>query len=225
MFLKRTVPVAICFLAGIVFVLQYFVPHQASQDLLTRVNDWLIIIVGFAILLGIGNLFFHHIQKIAQQRAGWGYSIVLFAAFTAALIAGILSKAKTVDEVTGVQTGFGWIYDFMMVPLGGTMFAMLGFFIASAAFRTFRLRSLEASLLLAAALLLMFGRVPLGEHLWSRVVDSPTLQIGRICEWVMGHLNLAARRGIMLGVALGIIATSLKMIFGVERSYMGGGKE
>ena len=59
------------------------------------------------------------------------------------------------------MTAFGWIYNFMMVPLQGTMFAILAFFIASAAYRSFRARSREAAVLLIAAVIVMMGRVPL----------------------------------------------------------------
>ena len=59
----------------------------------------------------------------------------------------------------------------------------------------------------------MLGRVPIGalisEHLPA------------ISQWLMATPNLAARRGILLGVSLGAIATALRIIFGIERSYLG----
>ncbi len=35
--------------------------------------------------------------------------------------------------------------------------------------------------------------------------------------------NAAAQRGILLGVILSQVAISLRIIFGIERTYMGGG--
>lgn len=225
MFFKRTLPILICAVTGVLFAVQYYVPHPGSERLLTTVNDWLLVIGGFAAFLGIGNLFLQHGRRIRRQEAGWGYSIVMFAGFLSQIIPGILDCGKTNNEATGALTGFGWAFFHVYVPLDTTMFAMLGFFVASAAFRTFRARSFDATLLLTAAVIIMFGRVPLGEYLWNLAVRHPDWQIGSIAEWVMKCPNLAAQRGIMMGIALGIMATSLKMIFGIERSYLGGGKD
>lgn len=217
--LKKQLPLLICFLTGIVFVCQYYIPHKKSEELLTVVNDWMIIISGFAMLLALISLFHTHYIKIKRKNAGWGFSVVVFVSIVITVIVGIISQGEIIN-IKGV-TGLGWIYNNMIVPLSGTMFSILAFFIASAAFRAFRAKTIEASLLLLSAIIVMFGRVPLGEYIWLKVFGTK-FPIGNITEWIMGILNMAARRGILLGVALGAIATSLKIIFGIERNYLGG---
>ncbi len=108
---------------------------------------------------------------------------------------------------------FTWLYDHVFAPSNATMFALLAFFIASAAFRAFRARNAEAALLLGAAILIMVGRVPLGRAL------SPVFPA--IADWIVDIPNNAGRRAIMMGAALGAIATSLRVILGLERSHLG----
>jgi hypothetical protein len=108
---------------------------------------------------------------------------------------------------------YTWLYDHVFAPCNATMFALLAFFIASAAFRAFRARNAEAALLLGAAILIMLGRVPIGRAM-SDVLPQ-------ISDWILSVPNNAGRRAIMMGAALGAIATSLRVILGLERSHLG----
>ena len=214
-FLRRQLPLLITFVTGILFAAQYYIPHPSSELMLTSVSKWLQIIGGFALILGVTSLFHIHAVKIRRREPGWGYSFVLYAGMIGTIVIGLWHGGK--ETTDGVTTAFGWIYTFMMVPLPGTMFAILAFFIASAAYRSFRARSREAAVLLVAAVIVMLGRVPLGEHL------IPVS--GDITQWILNVLNASVRRAILIGISLGAVALSLKIIFGVERAYLGGGKE
>ena len=208
-FWQQILPLLITFVFGLALVLQYYVPHPASENFLQEISLWSQIIAGFAIVLGVVSLLSAHYQKIAHQESGWGYSAVLFVSMLTVFGAGLWAEGKAEG------TFFGWLYDYVLVALQGTMFSLLAFFVASAAYRAFRARTLEATILLSAAVLVMAGRVPLGEALLPRV--------GALADWIMTVPNTAAQRGILIGVSLGAIATSIKIIFGIERAYLGGG--
>jgi hypothetical protein len=114
---------------------------------------------------------------------------------------------------------FQWLYEYVYTPLQSTMFSILAFYVASAAYRAFRARTLEGTLLLVAAFLVMIGRVSLGYVLnrWSGWLPFPA-----IADWIMSVLNSAGQRAIMIGAALGIVSASLRMLLGLEQTYLGG---
>ncbi len=114
------------------------------------------------------------------------------------------------------ESFFNFLFHYALVPMEATMFALLAFYIASAAFRAFRARNVEATLLLVAAVLIMIGRVPLGEAIHPVFTD--------IQQWIMDFPNTAAKRAVMIGVGLGMVSTALKLMLGIERAYLGGGK-
>jgi len=111
---------------------------------------------------------------------------------------------------------YTWIYDHVFAPCNATMFALLAFFIASAAFRAFRARNTEAALLLGAAILIMLGRVPFGRAISASLPE--------VADWIIDVPNNAGRRAIIMGAALGAIATGLRVIVGLERSHLGAGE-
>ena len=67
---------------------------------------------------------------------------------------------------------------------------------------------------LVAAVLVMFGVVPISGKIWSGFPE--------IAQWLLEYPNMAVKRAIFFGIALGVISMSLRIIFGIERSYMGG---
>lgn len=110
---------------------------------------------------------------------------------------------------------FDWVYNYMLVPLSATTFALLGFYMMTAAYRAMRIKSWEAALLLAAAVLVLLGQIPLPDIGGMAVFE-------KLKQLIMDYPNTAAKRGILIGVALGGLATGVKIILGIERPYMGG---
>jgi hypothetical protein len=235
--IKRQIPLVIAFIVGVMFIIQFFVPHKVSQDALTYVNQWSIIIGGISILLGIYSLIHFHFISIRRGRPGWGFSVVLFGCFGLAVLVGFLPSIvlwfKPVQQGAepGVWLGFiplkpgveegsplFWLFLNLISPFMATMFSLIGFFIASAAFRAFRARSIEATLLLIAAVIIMLGQIPLGQMIWQGIPDI-------MMDWILKVPNTAAKRAITFGITLGSIAFSLRIIFGIERAYLGGGKD
>ncbi|NLW17203.1 MAG: hypothetical protein GX033_06100, partial [Firmicutes bacterium] len=138
-------------------------------------------------------------------------SITLLLAIVIFALVGTAARFGAGDFFTDLtQT----LYDSIIAPLGAAMFAILAFYIASAAYRAFRMRSFEASLLLISAVLVMLGRAPVGELIWS--------QFPEIACWLVDIPNTVGQRSIMIGAAIGGFATSLRILLGIERGHLGG---
>jgi hypothetical protein len=196
---------------GLVMTVQFFIPHAYSQWLFENMLRWLIIVFTFALILGILSLVKLHVQKVQYRRRDWFYSIVALFGLVLSLVTGFMRGPESISEGQPFMT----LYNYIQIPMQATMFSLLAFYIASAAFRTFRARTVEATLLLIAAVIVMLGRVPLESIVGKWLPD--------LAEWVLDYPNMAAKRGIMIGIGLGAISTALKIILGIERSWLGGG--
>ncbi|MCK4666590.1 hypothetical protein KAU33_07565 [Candidatus Dependentiae bacterium] len=219
--MKRSLPLAIVFIGGVVFFISYFVPHYISEEILQRqiMVEWIKVISLFAFVIGLYSLIHLHVNKIKRKVDNWQYSILTLSGIGVMFIVGILLPEKFNG---GIQQGsiYDWIFMNLQVPLQATMFSLLAFYITSAAFRAFKARSVEATCLLLAAVVVMLGRVPLGETI--RSITQGFLDFPKWTQWILDVPNTATKRAIMLGVALGMMATSLKIILGIERSWLGG---
>jgi len=89
-----------------------------------------------------------------------------------------------------------------------------------ASFRAFRARSFQATLLLLAGFVVMLGSVPIGNVLFAWLPQG--WQVSNIADWVRNYPQVAGQRAIQIGIALGIISTSLRLILGIERAHLGG---
>ncbi len=213
--LRREVPLAITLIVGLFMVIGLFVPQRHFTAGRTELESWAIIILAFAAVLGVANIARLSYLRITRREHDWFYHIPLLIGFAVMVVLGVGGSVGRAP-LFGIAEGtlFNDFYLHVYVPMQGTMFALLAFFIASAAFRAFRVRSFEAGLLAIAAVLVMLGRVPIGAAIWD--------QLPNISDWIMGIPNNAAKRAILIGAALGAIATGLKVILGLERNYLGG---
>jgi hypothetical protein len=223
--LKREVPLFITAVIGLFMILSFFVPHQWVSVPADFLQQSAVILVAFGYVLGGANALRVNSDAIYKRSAGWQYKAVLVVALLATVIIGAIEGPGFLN--VGMRSK--WIYDWVYSPMQATMFALLAFFIASAAFRAFRIRTVEAGLLAVAALIVMLGRVPLGDLMtdWlftlQWIPGAPhTFHLSTAQEWIMDIPQNAAKRAIIIGAALGVMATGLRVILGIERTYLSG---
>lgn len=231
--MKRTVPLLISAICGFALIISYFIPW--TQNWGEVVSVWFNILAAIAFILGGGSLLKMHLKKVSDRRAGWAYSLITIIAFAATLFVGLGKIGVSPNpqypdyawsgSYREVGSPFWWQYEYAFKPLTATMFAMLAFYVASAAFRAFRAKNVEAILLLGTAFIILLGRTFAGALLTDWLPEELSgLRFENLTYYIMNIFNTAGSRAIMIGIALGIASTSLKVLLGVDRSYLGTGK-
>ncbi|MFN4219311.1 MAG: hypothetical protein ACK4GJ_00095 [bacterium] len=238
--MKRELPLFITALTGIIIIVNYFLP-EVTGKVTQVVRNWVIIISSFAIILGILNLLIVSLRKVVEPITSLddrvaNVILIISLIITAAigLFYGVSPKTdnflvfsldksmvlplinfefKSVDSNIFTRVIFYSIYN----PLSAAMFSLLAFFIASASYRAFRARNLEATLLLIAAAIVILGRVPIGDYIFGIF----GLKISIISDYITAVINAAAQRAILIAIGIGTIIISFKLLFGIEKSHIG----
>jgi hypothetical protein len=219
--MKRTFPLIIAFLSGLVMVVAFFaqpgtLPDRLSEEALV----WASIVGGFSLLLGAVSIIRVNWKAVTVKREGWGFSLATLLSMIAVGLPSLLPASWS--PLLGRSPGsfYDWVFVNVSTPMAGTMFAMLAFYISSAAYRAFRARSAEATLLLLTASIVMLWRVPMGEALLNNISHHLPEFIN---TYIMNGVNMSVQRGIIMGAALGAASMSLRILLGIERTYMGRG--
>ena len=215
--MRRALPVILCSTIGVLMLLQYFIPHQLSQAFFERTLKMNQIIAIFALMVALVSVPRNHIRRIRVRGENWQYSIILLVGFS------LLPIAAIIDNGLGFFTGkikidglvFDWVYVNVQIPLGNTVFAMLAFYITSAAYRAFRARTFDAAILLTAGIIVLLANAPPTDmYIWSN--------FSLIRNWILETPSGAAQRALLLGLGLGAVSQSLRILLGIDRSWLGG---
>lgn len=216
---KRGIPLLLTFIIGFVILLDFFffAPDTDIHDSVSLLKATVDVIVAPAALIGVITLVRHHGRNITKRGRGWTFSAIVILAVAFYGLIAIYSALSTTEYNNLVlpHPAFAWYYDNVYAHLDAAIFSLLAFFIASAAYRAFKMRTAEAAVLLVVGSLVMLGRAPIGGVIWP---GFTTIQ-----SWFMNVTNVAGFRAILIGVALGAVSLALRQLIGVERGYLGPG--
>ena len=194
---------------GIIVLLGYFIP--AVNIFRFILLQWAVILAGVAVMIGIGNLFSVHLQKIRERRPGSVNSVILLFFMLITMIFGLLPFWDSSWEPYQKM-----MLDGIMIPAEISLMAVLAVTLLYACVRLLRVRADWASLLfLATTLIILLGLGPL-PYIGQLPFMSDTLR-----PLVANVLATGGARGILIGVALGTLTTGLRILFGADRPYGG----
>ena len=193
--------------AGLLVLADFFTNDRSIDALGLYLVRTASVVAAFALVLGMVNVLTVHFNKITHRDKGWLYSVVLLAALLVTLGVGFLGggPASVLMQRDIFET---WLF-----PLEATLFSLLAFFVVAAIYRAFRVKSFESFWFVFFGIIVLLGQVPIGA-----VISNGWLPI--IKDWVLDVPALAGARGVLLGVALGTVATGLRVLLGIDRPYV-----
>jgi hypothetical protein len=197
---------AIAISAAALVLLGYFLPIQPFGGIRIVLLEWAVILAGLAVLFGIGNLFYVHLQKVRERSKGYLYSLVLLVAFLSTIFVGIL----------GLNTATYFVVDTIVIPAEISLMAVLAITLPYALVRMLRSRpSMLSILFFLVVFMIILVTAP-----WP-VSGDMRLALDTIRAVLTQVLASGGARGILLGVALGTLTTGLRLLFGADRPYGG----
>lgn len=200
--MKRTLPVAAAIICGLIALVDFFVSDPLVDALGAGLADGVVILAGFALLFGILNILRVHTARAVRGERDRGLSLLLVLALVTTLTIGLVLPASAALD---------WVFTYLLVPLQSTMAGLLAFFIISAAYRAFRIRTFEAAILFATSIFVLVVQLPF--------IGGIVPYLAEVREWLLAVPVTAGVRGILLGIALGTITTSLRVLLAVDQPY------
>lgn len=201
--MKRLLPVAAAVACGFLVLFDFFVPSENIDTLGTIMIEGTMILAAFGLLLGILNLLRAHATRAVSENDRRLGSIVLIMAVLGTLALGVALPGSSAVR---------WVYDYVYFPLQSTMAALLAFYITSALYRALRVKSAEVAVLLITTFAFLFLQLPF--------VGALSPYLASVRSWLLAILVTAGMRGIILGIALGTIATSLRLLLAIDQPYV-----
>ncbi|MBN1918778.1 MAG: hypothetical protein JW889_12800 [Verrucomicrobia bacterium] len=215
-------------------------------------GTFIMVLGAFTVGIGAINMGVMHGRVVIKGGKGLPNSIVFFLC-TIIMFAGTMWGKTIVDKITQVESAVGvtdtqevreqtrqieseysrsrvWlarVYNFLFLnvnaPLGATLFALVSFYMVGAAFRSFRIKSMEAGFLILSAIIVLIGQIPIGTYFstWLPLIQGEPA-IPWLKDQLLTVLNAAAYRAVLLGLAVGTISMSIRLWLGLEKGMFHG---
>ena len=205
---RRPVAAAVAISTGLFILLGAFLPIPLFAIVRLELIHWAVILAGVAMLVGIGNLFSVHFQKIRRREKGSVHSVALLVAMLAILFVGVISGPSGAWMQAAVET--------IILPVEASLMALLAVTLLYASIRLLRRRAdLMSIIFLGTAALMLLSSVSL-----PFIGEIPVLS-DWIRPWLIVGPVAGGARGLLLGVALGALITGLRALFAFDRPYGG----
>jgi hypothetical protein len=205
--MKAPIATAVAIMVGLIILAGYFVTVPELQQLRAVLLGWGVVLLGVAALVGVLNLASVHWKKMTAARGRDYYSVFFLIAFAATLAAGFVLGPW--------HPQFRQVVLSIQAPVEASLLAVLAVSMVIMSIRLFQQRRgfLTVVFLLSVVVFLALG----SGLLQGQAVEQPAEGLSNL----LNNVSMAGARGILLGVALGSLATGLRILMGADRPYTG----
>ncbi len=209
------------------------------RSAIPRISDISQILTTFILGLGVYSLFRIHVVKLVKQQKDWLFSLVLLTSMISMIGFGYWDYILRLDKENGpklldpnnwgiASMGRDLLFDGLLQNMDAAMFSLIAFFIMSAAYRAFRIRSIESTILLGTALIMMISLmgavVAQSDDLVKQVTNGDpgsflnNFKFSEIASWLASNVQIPAVNGMQFGVGVGALAMGLRLWLSLEKT-------
>jgi hypothetical protein len=209
--------------AGLVVLAAYFVRLDVLVALRLALVSFVSLLAAWAVLAGALNLLIVHTRKFAGQAPGGLYSLFVVVGFLGVIVGNLV--VPFVSPSAGGMAGDlnRGLLTYAISAGGAALAALIAFFLVYAAYRLLRLKrggppSLMLLVFVITVVLALIALAP-----WPAGAPNPTVLEGTTLHDVLITITqlpaIGGARGLLLGIALGAVATGLRLLLGLDRPY------
>lgn len=182
-------------------VLDRLLPTPTTQTVVAILYQWLLLLGGVALLLGLVNVGWLHMGRVLRGQRDWVLSLLLVAVMLAVFVAGVVNPAGPASPL------LTWVFDNVLAPGQLALFALLALVMAAAAYRFVHVGQPGGVWLLAGLLLVLVVQMPMSSA-WL-----PAWLVGATF-WFVDTPVMAALRGALLGSGIALLIVGLRLLLG-----------
>ena len=199
---KREIPLLIFAITFILACFGYYLDVPAISTIYSEMFDWVLILSNLALGTGLIAFILHHSKRVSKRERGYQMSLVAFSALLLMLVACFASPGSR-----------EYLYSEIYTPVSIAVLCFTGFSEITGMYRSFKVRNIDALFLAVSGFIVLMYFAPLYGFL---VPD-----IAKVANWILDNPAMGASRGIIIGIAIGTIALSIRIILGYEKAYTG----
>lgn len=201
----RTYLVRLLIIIGLVATLAsyYFVSPQVDA-VANELNIWNMNIMTFTLFVGIFTIFSRYIKSVMDRSKYWPYMLYGMVLIIVWIIFG---------TYTGIYSD---IYQTAFLSTKITLhIAILGqliFFMTSAAYRLFRIRTMRTAVFAICAMAIVACNAP-----W---LLGPFPIVDKISFWLLNNPSMAGARALMITGGIGGVVLGIRLLLGLEKGAL-----